>query len=72
VTFRQARYDEPLLCERMRPSPAGETDLFGVPSSLRRESLSLPNLPEHEVVRHYTRLSQMNFGIDTGFYPLGS
>ena len=72
MTFRQARYDEPLLCERMRPSPAEETDLFGVPSSLRRESLSLPDLPEHEVVRHYTRLSQMNFGIDTGFYPLGS
>jgi len=72
VTFRQAHYDEPLLCERMRASGAPEADLFDVPASLRRNSLSLPDLPEHEVVRHYTRLSQMNFGIDTGFYPLGS
>ena len=72
MTFRQARYDEPLLCERMRASSAPDADLFDVPSSLRRNSLSLPDLPEHEVVRHYTRLSQMNFGIDTGFYPLGS
>jgi len=72
VTFRQAHYDEPLLCERMRASSAADADLFDVPASLRRNSLSLPDLPEHEVVRHYTRLSQMNFGIDTGFYPLGS
>ena len=43
-----------------------------MPVSLRRKSLALPQVPEHEVVRHYTRLSQMNFGIDTGFYPLGS
>ncbi|TMA07168.1 MAG: glycine dehydrogenase subunit 2 [Methanobacteriota archaeon] len=40
---------------------------------LRTSSLrSIPNLSEHDVVRHFTRLSQMNFGIDTGFYPLGS
>ncbi len=72
MTYRQARYDEPLLCERMRPSTVPKGDLLDVPASLRRETLALPDLPEHEVVRHYTRLSQMNFGIDTGFYPLGS
>ena len=71
MTFRQARYDEPLLCEKLG-APLKEIDLFDIPASLRRERLALPNLPEHEVVRHYTRLSQMNFGIDTGFYPLGS
>ncbi len=72
MTFRQARYDEPLLCEKTRPATDSETDLFDVPVSLRRKSLDLPQVSEHEVVRHYTRLSQMNFGIDTGFYPLGS
>ena len=72
MTFRQARYDEPLLCERMGSAKGSDTDLFDVPVSLRREDLALPQVPEHDVVRHYTRLSQMNFGIDTGFYPLGS
>src|SRR6058998_459502 len=43
-----------------------------VPTKIRRDHLGIPNLSEHDVVRHFTRLSQMNFGIDTGFYPLGS
>ena len=38
----------------------------------RRTSTGLPNVSEPEVVRHYTQLSQMNFGIDSNFYPLGS
>ena len=36
------------------------------------ELLGLPGLSEPEVVRHYTRLSQKNYSIDSGFYPLGS
>ena len=44
-----------------------------IPAALRRESaLNLPQVSEPDVVRHYTNLSQMNFGVDTGFYPLGS
>jgi glycine dehydrogenase subunit 2 len=44
-----------------------------VPSELRRaEPPRLPELPESELVRHFTELSTRNFGIDTGFYPLGS
>ena len=44
-----------------------------VPAGLRRQSaLNLPQVSEPDVVRHYTNLSQMNFGVDTGFYPLGS
>jgi glycine dehydrogenase subunit 2 len=44
-----------------------------VPQQLRRETpLRLPEVSEPDVVRHYTNLSQMNFGVDTGFYPLGS
>jgi len=43
------------------------------PESLSRKSdLGLPEVSEVDVVRHYTNLSQMNFGVDTGFYPLGS
>lgn len=40
--------------------------------TLARECIGLPGLSEPQVVRHYTRLSQKNFGIDSGFYPLGS
>ncbi len=39
---------------------------------LRKEPAPLPEVSEIEIVRHYTRLSQRNFGVDTGFYPLGS
>lgn len=41
-------------------------------SCLRQSPLPLPELSELEVVRHFTRLSQKNFSIDTHFYPLGS
>jgi glycine dehydrogenase subunit 2 len=50
-------------------------DLPGVepPEELRRASPPrLPELAEPEVVRHFTALADRNFGIDTGFYPLGS
>ena len=39
---------------------------------LRREPAALPELSELDVVRHFTELSERNFGIDSGFYPLGS
>ena len=38
---------------------------------LRKQSARWPRLSEPEMVRHYTWLSKRNFGIDTGFYPLG-
>ena len=44
-----------------------------LPESMKRsEPLDLPELSEVEVIRHYTELSTRNFGVDTGFYPLGS
>ena len=44
-----------------------------LPESLRRSCEPvLPQVSELDVVRHYTNLSQMNFGVDSGFYPLGS
>ena len=39
---------------------------------LRAEAAPLPEVSEIDVVRHYTHLSQRNFGVDSGFYPLGS
>ena len=43
-----------------------------LPKGLLREDNGLPELSQVDVVRHYLRLSQMNFGVDSGFYPLGS
>lgn len=44
-----------------------------LPSNLRRETPPiLPSVSEPQLVRHYTKLSNLNFGVDTGFYPLGS
>lgn len=42
------------------------------PEMLRAEPAALPEVSESEVVRHYTRLSQLNYSVDTQFYPLGS
>ncbi|MEM2759430.1 MAG: aminomethyl-transferring glycine dehydrogenase subunit GcvPB [Nitrososphaerales archaeon] len=39
---------------------------------LARKDLPLPDVNEVDVVRHYTNLSRMNYGVDIGFYPLGS
>ena len=75
MTFRQARWDEPLLweLEPAAPPPAVPEPIPGVPERMRRQRpVRWPELSELEVVRHYTRLSQMNFGIDTSAYPLGS
>ncbi|MEM9301788.1 MAG: aminomethyl-transferring glycine dehydrogenase subunit GcvPB [Pseudomonadota bacterium] len=53
--------------------PAATDDASTIPESMRRkDSAGLPSLSELQVVRHYTRLSQKNFSIDTHFYPLGS
>ncbi len=76
--FRQAKFSEKLLCEKSMPGrtafslpePFGEP--VNLPEHLNRKDLDLPELSEVDVVRHYTHLSEMNFGIDTGMYPLGS
>ncbi len=74
--------DDRLIFERGRKGrrgvslpapPAGGDPRDRLPAALRRkQSAELPELAEPEVVRHYTRLSQKNFSIDTHFYPLGS
>ncbi len=52
--------------------PAPDVPTSEIPAFLIREDLPLPELSEIDVVRHFTRLSQLNHGVDTGFYPLGS
>ena len=56
-----------------RPALPEQPMLSLIPEKLRRrQALELPEVSEVEVVRHYTRLSQQNFGVDLGIYPLGS
>ena len=53
--------------------PTTNNSLTTIPKALlRTQAPQLPAVSEMQVVRHYTRLSQKNFGIDTHFYPLGS
>ena len=77
--YRQAKHDRRLIMERDGHSDFDLPFLKGlsdrdidVPASVRRASLDLPSLPEREVVKHYVNLSQMNYGVDNGLYPLGS
>ena len=54
-------------------SPAEKASINAIPENLlRKDSAALPEVSELQAVRHYTRLSQKNFSIDTEFYPLGS
>ncbi|MFW5967099.1 MAG: aminomethyl-transferring glycine dehydrogenase subunit GcvPB [Persicimonas sp.] len=79
------KFEEPLIFERSRPGRTGfslHEDDWDVPrlepeavwsdALVRSEPADLPEVSEPEVVRHYTRMSQWNYAIDTGFYPLGS
>lgn len=68
----------PLLQEESIPGrravqlPVRSVPETPLPENLLREPPQLPELDELTVVRHFTRLSQMNFSIDSQFYPLGS
>jgi glycine dehydrogenase subunit 2 len=69
---------EPLVYELSSPGRSGvplpESDVpeAALPEGFLRDDLPLPELSEIDVVRHFVRLSQLNYGVDTGFYPLGS
>ena len=74
------KYYDKLIFELSAPGRVGYTlpaNRFpkapALPESVSRTvAPELPEVSEVDVVRHYTNLSQMNFGVDTGFYPLGS
>ena len=71
---------QPTLFERGRPGRGGgkiphppKDALDRIPAAARREvPPALPEMNEPDVVRHYVNLSQLNYAVDTGFYPLGS
>lgn len=73
----------PLIFERSKPGRISHTlpeiDVEEVDLAadlgatyIREEAADLPEVSELELIRHYTALSNRNFGIDSGFYPLGS
>ncbi|MGB8717782.1 MAG: aminomethyl-transferring glycine dehydrogenase subunit GcvPB, partial [Desulfobacterales bacterium] len=68
--------NEALLWERGKPGrmgislPRQDVPEAPLPDGLAGEGPDFPDLSEVEVVRHFTRLSQWNFGVDTGMYPL--
>jgi len=69
-----------LIFEQSKPgrvntpqAPLAEQTCDDIPAAFRRKQRAgLPEVSELQAVRHYTRLSQLNFSIDTHFYPLGS
>ena len=52
--------------------PDSDVPEYSLPEEFQREELPLPELSEIDVIRHFTHLSQMNYCIDNGLYPLGS
>ncbi|MGH2499631.1 MAG: aminomethyl-transferring glycine dehydrogenase subunit GcvPB, partial [Candidatus Limnocylindria bacterium] len=69
---------EPLLFELAREGRGGGHVVAAepadqIPAAFRRSvPLRLPELAEQQVVRHFTHLAQLNYAVDSGFYPLGS
>src|SRR5689334_15861232 len=58
---------------RFPPSPISQPIESLIPNHLlRKRKPRLPEVTEFQVVRHFTRLSRLNFSIDANFYPLGS
>ncbi len=85
--FRQAKWHEPLIFEKSSPGVVGHlfpalepemTKAVGpldplVPKALKRQGRpAIPEVSELQAIRHFTRLSQMNFAVTLGTYPLGS
>ena len=71
-------FNEPLLWEKGSPGrkglslPRRDVDPAPLDGSLVGDGPDFPDLSELDVVRHFTKLSQWNFGVDSGMYPLGS
>jgi len=69
---------EPLIYDLSAPGrhgtlpPALDVPTADLPEELLRDDLPLPEVSEIDVVRHFLRLSQLNYAIDKGIYPLGS
>ena len=73
LIFEHSRSGRSATAQRPH-APTDRNDIRNkVPANLRRQTRPLlPEVSELQAVRHFTRLSQLNFSIDTHFYPLGS
>src|SRR5438477_3199351 len=78
-TKTEAKVIEPLIYDLGAPGrnvstlmPKCDVPESDLPQDLLRADLDLPEVSELDVVRHFVRLSQLNYAIDKGFYPLGS
>jgi glycine dehydrogenase subunit 2 len=76
MKYHQAVHDVPVIfesCESPLPEKKFDPTIGGIlPKSAVRDDLDIPDIPERDVVKHFVNLSQMNFGVDNGLYPLGS
>ncbi len=83
--YKQASWSEPLLFQMDSKGRRGHVlsqfeeaksksseKTTHIPVNMLRNELGLPSLSEVQVVRHFTRLAEMNYGVDSGLYPLGS
>jgi len=85
--FRQANWKEPVIFNRGKNRrrghilpmvenevrrAVGDVNMLIPENMRRRNELRLPEVSEVEAVRHFVRLSEMNYGVDSGLYPLGS
>lgn len=69
--YRSAQYSEPLLNKLGDKNTDAPAHLL--PSNLQRiDPIDIPSIDETQIVRHFFHLSQINYGIDSGMYPLGS
>jgi len=70
--YHSAVFDEPLLNE-IGTVKQKTNQIKVLPKSLQRSTkIGLPDIDETQIARHFNHLSQMNYGIDNGIYPLGS
>ena len=69
---------EPTIYEISSPGrtgvnyPLSDVPEAKVPQEFLRQDLPMPEVSEIDVIRHFTRLSKLNYSIDSGYYPLGS
>jgi glycine dehydrogenase subunit 2 len=71
--YKSATYDEPLLNDLAEYTDEKCISDYKIPNSIiRTKKIKIPHLDETQIVRHFHKLSQMNYGIDSGMYPLGS
>lgn len=73
--FRFAKYNEPLLndLEKKKTKELSFKSPEGIPKDLiKSKNVVLPDIDETQMIRHFFRLSQMNYGVESGVYPLGS